>query len=198
MIEPFTYTVPADFSSASYPIAAALLTHQETEIVGLDFSDPQGDKALFDVLEAMGARFERGERSLRVLEDCELQGTTIDLNPIIDALPLLAVIGCKARGKTTLMNGAIARTKECDRIAKMAEELRKMGAQIEECPDGLVIYESRLHGADLESHGDQRLVLALSIAALIADGPVTISDYTCYTKTFPNFFRALNFTSKVC
>lgn len=197
-IEPFSYAVPSDFSSASYPIAAAVLTGQEVEISGLDFSDPQGDKALIDVLSSMGARFEKEGDSLAVLQSGDLQGATIDLNPIIDALPLLAVIGCAAKGKTTLFNGAIARTKECDRIEKMALELRKMGAHIEELPDGLVIYESSLHGADLESHGDQRLVLALSVAALIADGPVSISDYACYTKTFPNFFRALNFTSAVC
>lgn len=197
-IEPFIYRVPADFSSASYPIAAALLTGQEIEIEGLDFADPQGDKALIDELARMGAQFERRESSLRVLSGSELLGCTIDLNPIIDTLPLLAVIGCFAKGKTTLINGRVARTKECDRIEKMALELRKMGAVIEELSDGLVIYESSLHGAALESHGDQRLVLALSIAALIAEGPVMIADYLCYTKTFPNFFRALNFTSAVC
>lgn len=192
-IDAFDYTVPADFSSLSYPVAAALITGQSIEIPALDFSDPQGDKMLLSVLEKMGARFEIIEGSaLRVLASPLLEGITIDVNPIIDALPLLAVIGCFAKGKTTLMNGAVARTKECDRIAAISQELKKMGARIEEHADGLTVYHSRLHGADVDSHGDQRMVLALSIAAFIADGPVRISDYMCYTKTFPNFFSVLN------
>ena len=126
-IEGFDYTVPADFSSLSYPVAAALLTGRALEISHLDFEDTQGDKALLNVLKEMGARFEKKGGILRVLPNSELQGMAIDVNPIIDALPLLAVIGCFAKGKTTLYNGAIARTKECDRIRATATELKKNG-----------------------------------------------------------------------
>lgn len=191
-IEGFNYTVPADFSSVSYPVAAALLTGEEIEIPNLDFKDSQGDKVLLDILEQMGAQFEKKEQTLRVLPNSHLEGMAIDVNPIIDALPLLAVMGCFAKGKTILFNGAIARTKECDRIKAIAYELKKMGAQIEELPDGLVIYESNLRGTRIDSHGDQRIVLALSLTALKTKEPLEITNYTCYTKTFPNFFRALN------
>ena len=111
------------------------------------------------------------------------------MNGCIDALPILAVIGCFAQGETELVNGAIARKKESDRIAAMACELRKMGAEIEEREDGLRIAPSPLRGADLATYRDHRIALSLSVAALGAEGKSIIRGGECAQKTYPTFFE---------
>ena len=116
-----------------------------------------------------------------------MKGIRIDVNQCIDALPILAVLGCFALGTTTLYNGLIARQKESDRIAAIAKELKKMGADIEEKQDGLIIKNSPLHGAQLETHRDHRIALALAVAALGAKGPSQIHGIECTLKTYPHF-----------
>jgi 5-enolpyruvylshikimate-3-phosphate synthase len=118
-----------------------------------------------------------------------LKGMKIDINDCIDALPILAVIGCFAEGTTEIVGGAIARKKESDRISAIATELKKMGADIEEKPDGLVIRRSSLHGAPLNTYHDHRIALALSVAALAATSPSTILNIECIQKTYSTFYE---------
>ena len=164
----FDYTVPSDATSAAYPWAYSRLSP------GLSFDKPQdptqGDQKLF--------------------EQNPLEGGTIDVNPFIDALPILAVLGCFAKKTLTLKNGAIARKKESDRIATITLELTKMGAHIIEHPDGITIYPSPLHGAKLSSHTDHRIAMSLIIAALNACSPSTI-DTGCIQKSYPNFIQEI-------
>jgi 3-phosphoshikimate 1-carboxyvinyltransferase len=164
-IHPFDYTVPGDFSSAAFPIAAGL------EVTNLDFNDVQGDKAVIPLLKNLPSR--------------------IDVNPFIDALPILATVACFASQKTEIVGGAIARQKESDRIRCIATELKKMGANIEEHPDGLTIYPSTLRGAELYAHNDHRIAMALTIAALNADSESTLHGTECVAKSYPNFFGSL-------
>jgi len=103
----------------------------------------------------------------------------------------LAVIGCFAKGKTTLYNGAIARKKESDRIRVMANELKKMGATIEEQEDGLIVQRSDLLGANLQSHGDHRVAMSLIVAALGAKGSSYLSGAECIQKTYPQFIKEI-------
>jgi 5-enolpyruvylshikimate-3-phosphate synthase len=134
------------------------------------------------------------ERTLTVKKGSHLKGIRIDINDFIDALPILAVIGCFAEGKTEIVNAAIARKKESDRISSIVLELKKMGAQIEEFPDGLIIHATPLHGAQLNTHRDHRVALSLSVAACAAAGASTLSGGECIDKTYPNFiheFRAI-------
>lgn len=184
----FSYAVPGDFSTAAFPIAASLITKSMLEIEGLDPDDVQGDKELIDVLKKMGARISWEGKTLLV-EPSTLHGLYIDINKCIDALPILAVIGCFAEGETTLYNGAIAREKESDRISTMCLELKKMGANIEEHPDGLTVKTSKLSGATLEGHRDHRVALALSVAALGATNPSTLCNPNCAAKTYPTFAK---------
>ena len=185
----FQYTVPADFSSLSYPLAAAVLTNSEIHIENLDFSDPQGDKQLIHSLQKMGACIEIDEKkgSLWVKKSHTLQGITLDAEACIDAVPLLAVLGCFAEGKTFITGAAIARKKESDRVTSIAQELRKMGAQIEEHPDGLVIHRSSLKGAELHSYQDHRMALSLAVAAIASKGDTVIKNVACVNKSFPSF-----------
>ncbi len=185
----FEYTVPGDFSSAAFPLAAAVITHSEITLDNMDLKDIQGDKAILPALESMGARFESRGSKLTVKKTQTLKGVRIDINDFIDALPILAVVGCFAKGKTEIVNAAIARKKESDRIHCIASELKKMGAEIEEKPDGLIIHPAELHGAlNLESHRDHRLAMALSVAALAAQGESVIHGIESIAKSYPSFF----------
>lgn len=189
----FSYEVPGDFSSISYPLVAAILMRSHLVIEGIDFLDSQGDKALIYLLQDMGADVRTSQHALEVFPTEFLEGRAIDVNPIIDALPLLAVIGCFAKGKTHLFNGGIAKVKECNRIEVIAQELKKMGAHIEVEKEGLIIYEKALKGAFVDSHKDHRIALALSIAALRAEGKTYLSQASCIEKTYPYFLETLFF-----
>lgn len=191
-LQAFHYTVPGDFSSAAFPLAAALVTHSEIILDNIDLKDVQGDKAIIPAFESMGARFESHGSQLSVKKTQTLKGTRIDINDFIDALPILAVVGCFAQGKTEIVNAAIARKKESDRIHCIATELKKMGADIEERPDGLIVRPAQLHGSpDLQSHHDHRMAMALSVAALGAHGESSIRGIECVGKSYPTFFHDL-------
>lgn len=183
----FTYTVPGDWSSAAFPVATALVTESELTIHDIDIDDPQGDKELIFALQRMGANIELSSRSLHVKRGARLRGITIDINDFVDAIPILAVIACHAEGETNITNAAVTKTKECDRIHCLATELRKMGADVTEREDGLQIRGRKLKGANLNSYHDHRMVMALTIAGLNAEGTTTIRDMECVSKTYPSF-----------
>ena len=158
-------------------------------IRNLDFNDVQGDKKVFSYLEEMGAKLEYTPELLKVVPGCRLTGKVIDLNETPDALPIMAVAACNAVGETRLVNAPQARVKETDRIACMTRELAKMGADVEELPDGMVIRGGKLHGAEVESYGDHRIAMALAIAGLTADGETVINDAECASVTYPAFVK---------
>lgn len=193
--EGFHYTVPGDLSSAAFPIAAAVATGSQLTVHNVDLTDCQGDKQVITILQQMGATIHVDTHSRTLFVDkrtTPLKGVDVDINDFIDGIAILAVMGCLAEGTTLLRNGAIARTKECDRIACLTTELKKMGADIEEMPDGLRINGSALHGAQVHSHHDHRMAMALTVAALTAHGESVIEDVQCVEKTFPNFKSEFN------
>ncbi len=187
----FNYTVPGDLSSAAFPVAAAVMTGSEVLIENVDFNDPQGDKEFLLLLRKMGADIEVCPEShtLYVRGGRRLTGTKVDLNGFIDALPILAVVGTCAEGETLIQNASIARTKECNRISCIVSELKKMGAAIEETEDGVRVTPSKLKGSEVLAHGDHRMALALSVAALSAKGRTLIKGVDCITKTYPTFCK---------
>lgn len=196
-ISGFSYQVPGDLSTAAFPTIAALITRSDLTLENIDLEDVQGDKKIFPILEEMGACFlyDAKKKELQVLgSKSSLSGGHIDINPCIDALPILAVLGCFCSSPLTLVNGRIARLKESDRIYAICKELKKMGASIEEREDGLTVSPSSLTGAVLETHADHRIALALSMAALGADSPSLLEGMECTRKTYPSFltdFQAL-------
>lgn len=183
----FEKVIGGDFSSAAFPLAAALVTSSNLVLENLDWNDVQGDKKLVDFLSAAGARLEKQERSLRCCGKEKLRGFTLDANEIIDAVPILAVLGCFAEGKTEIVNVAIARKKESDRLSAITQELRKMGALIEEKQESLEVWPSELKGAPLDSHHDHRIAMALVVAALGARGDSTLQGEGCIAKSYPCF-----------
>ena len=190
---PFEMAIPADFSGATFAACAAAVAGGELTLTGLDFSDPQGDKGVFDVLKLMGAPVMHGPDGVTLRGTAALCGRTIDLNAMPDALPALSVAACFAQGETRFVNVAQARIKETDRIAVMKEELSKMGAAVREHKDGLTIRHSRLTGAKVNGHDDHRVVMALAIAGMIAEGETIIDTAEAAAVTYPSFaedFRA--------
>ena len=188
-IKGFDVAVPADFSSATFFLALSAIEGTELELEGLDMNDSQGDKMVIDFLKEMGADIEVGD-TIRI-KGKKLKGATLDLNATPDALPAMAVVGCLAEGTTRLINVPQARIKETDRIAVMAAELKKMGADIEEEKDGLVIRQSVLKGATVDGHSDHRVVMSLAIAGLAADGITTVTTAEAINVTFPNFVELM-------
>lgn len=178
--------IPADFSSATFALCAAAITQSEILIRGLDFNDHQGDKKIFDIFESMGVSITRNEEGV-VVSGKTLRGIDIDMNDTPDALPAVAVVGCFASGTTRLLNVEQARLKECDRISAITKELKKMGADIEELKDGVVIKQSELHGAQVHGYQDHRMVMALAIAGLASEGETIIDTAESISVTYPGF-----------
>ena len=184
---PFEQRIPGDFSSATFGAVGAALTGGPVTLDNIDFSDPQGDKEVFIVLEKMGVTVERELTSASVRVDGKIKGIEIDLNEMPDALPAFSVLGCIAEGTTSIVNVKQARIKECDRIKVMTEELSKMGAEIEEKEDGLVIHKNKLKGCNVNGHGDHRVVMALALAGMAAEGETIIETAESAAVTYPTF-----------
>lgn len=188
----FEYRVPGDWSSAAFPIVAALITNSEVTVGNIDFDDPQGDKAIVNALIGMGANFicDEPNNKLKILKHNGLMGSIIDVNNMIDAIPILTVAACFAKGETRIIGGEIARHKECDRIAAIVSEMRKIGADIVEMVDGLIIRPSKLYGCTVESHDDHRIAMALAVAG-IGIGNVNVLHTSCVAKSYYNFVESM-------
>jgi len=183
----FSREIPGDFSSGTFFLVAAAVTGSRLRLTGLDMQDVQGDKAVVQMLKGMGCAVFNDAGGVTIEGPEQLEGATFDLNATPDALPAMAVAGAVARGTTQLLNVPQARQKETDRIAVMAAELGKMGAQVEELADGLLIRGGRLHGAQLNGHGDHRVVMALAVAGLVAEGETVVDSAESVDVTFPEF-----------
>ena len=182
----FDETIPGDFSSATFFAVLGAVSGTEIFMRNLDMSDVQGDKGVFDLLEKMGALVTTEPDGVRIKGE-RLRGIEMDLDPTPDAICAMAVAGCFAEGETRIVNVPQARLKETDRIAVMVAELKKMGADIEELPDGIVVRRSALHGAAVDGHHDHRVIMSLAVAGLCAEGETTISGAEAMSVTFPDF-----------
>lgn len=188
--KPFDLPIPADFSSATFFLCAGAMLQADITLTGLDFTDSQPDKAVVDYLRAMGADITIDGTSVRI-RGSQLTGTEIDMNRTPDALPAMAVIAAFAEGETRLVNVPQARNKETDRITCMAQELKKMGADVAELPDGLIIRRSKLKTTRLDGRGDHRIVMALSLAAMAIEGRTSIDTAEAMNVTFPDYVKLM-------
>ena len=180
--------VEGDASSASYFLSAAAIRGGTVRVNGVGADSIQGDVRHADVLEQMGAVVERGSDYIQV-SGGDLRGLDLDLNHIPDAAMTVAVTALFARGKTTIRNIGNWRVKETDRLAAMAAELRKVGADVVEGPDYLEIDPpDQIRTAAIETYNDHRVAMSFSLASL---GPaaITILEPGCVSKTFPEYFE---------
>ena len=190
--------IEADASSASYFIALGALgaTERAVRIQGVGASSIQGDIRFMEAAVQMGARIESGPNWLEIKRGTwPLKAIDLDCNHIPDAAMTLAVMALYADGPTTLRNIASWRVKETDRIAAMAKESRKLGAQVEEGPDWLRIHPlpaGKWQAASIHTYDDHRVAMCFSLAAFNPDHQaVRIEDPQCVAKTFPDYFETL-------
>ncbi|HSL55632.1 MAG TPA: 3-phosphoshikimate 1-carboxyvinyltransferase [Pyrinomonadaceae bacterium] len=200
-------TIPGDVSSAAYFVAAAmLLPESKLTIEGAGLNPTRA--AFLWVLSSWGAdistsalQTERNEPFGTIDVRGGLGATVRDSDRIlsrsmipslIDELPLLAVVGSQIHGGIQIRDAAELRHKESDRLATTAANLRAMGAEVEEFDDGLAVSgPTQLHGALIDSHGDHRIAMAFSVAALVAEGDTEINGAECVAISFPEFFTLL-------
>jgi 3-phosphoshikimate 1-carboxyvinyltransferase len=184
------FRVPGDFSSASYPLAAGALAGEAT--VGNLYPSAQGDTVILDVLERMGASvdWDRDEGNARVSGNADgLAGVTFDASDNPDLTPTVAALGAAAGGETRIVDAEHVRYKETDRLEAMATELGKMGAVIEEDRDRLIIDgdASELVGTRVDGRDDHRVVMALALAALVAEDETLITTAESVEVSYPGF-----------
>jgi 3-phosphoshikimate 1-carboxyvinyltransferase len=200
-LRPVELSVPGDFSSAGFWMAAAALRPGWSVIIG-DVGLNPTRTAFLALLRAMGAEVrvdgpspDIEPRGLVTVTGRGLRAIVLDAADVaaaIDEIPALMVLATQAEGITTIDGAGELRVKESDRIATMADGLRRMGAAVEERPDGVSIQgPAVLHGGIVESHGDHRVAMALAVAAVTASGPTTIEDADCVAVSYPNFFAQL-------
>jgi 3-phosphoshikimate 1-carboxyvinyltransferase len=197
------FIVPGDISSAAFLLAAGLLRGQGELIVkGVGVNPTR--TGFIDIVKAMGGfcRYVKNTESggepladiavkISALNSCAIGGNVIPR--AIDEIPILAVLATQAKGETIISEAGELRVKESDRLKTVCAELSKMGAKIQEKPDGLIIQgPTPLKGTTVQSHGDHRLAMSLAIAALVAEGPTTIEDVDCVATSFPNFWALLD------
>lgn len=183
------YRIEPDASAASYFFAAAAVTGGRITVEGLSSQSLQGDVAFCDVLEEMGCRVERHDNAITV-EGRLLRGVDVDMNAISDTVQTLAAVALFAEGPTTIRGVSHIRFKETDRIGDLAAELRKLGATVDEHPDGMTIIPGPLRPAEIETYNDHRMAMSMALVGLRNSG-VAIIDPRCTTKTYPGFFEDL-------
>lgn len=187
-----SYAVPGDFSSAAFPLAAGALTGGHVTARQLDRGSPQGDRAILGHLKAFGAKVTARANSATV-SGGRLRGADIDVRDTPDLFPILAVMGAVSEGKTVLSGGENLRQKESDRIATTTKFLQDMGARVLPKEDGCeIIGVDRLEGTRIETHGDHRILMAATIAALVSASETVIEDDQSYAVSYPGFVRDLH------
>lgn len=195
-------TVPGDISSAAYFIAAALLVPGSELLIKNVGINPTRD-GILRVCQAMGADitllnavYDSGEPvSDLLVRHSNLKATEIggELIPtLIDEIPVIAVMACAAEGTTIIRDAAELKVKESNRIRTVVDNLKAMGAHLEETEDGMIIHGGKpLHGGIIESHLDHRIAMSFAIASLIAEGETTIQNAECVNISYPAFYEDL-------
>ena len=202
-------TIPGDFSSAAFPLAAASIvpgSNVTLRNVGLNPTRT----GLLDLLLQMGGAVaeavdlanvqDSGDETGEPAGELAVRAAELHAVPVggdlvvraIDEFPIFAVLATQAEGATLVRDAAELRVKESDRIASVACELRKLGARVDELDDGMIVHgPAQLHGAEVECHRDHRLAMALAVAGLVAEGPTTVRGAEAIGDSFPGFVETM-------
>ena len=185
--KPTTFSIPSDFSNLALLLAANVLLGDGLRIE-INLGDmPQGDEAIVDILERLGVNVTLEEDIIKTESPLLLKGGKFDLSDTPDLLPAIAILALKSEKPIELFNVKHARFKETDRIAILSRELRKIGLDVEEKEDGMILKKSKeVHGAELNSEHDHRLFMAFSIAGMFV-GECTVSDPDSVKVSYPEF-----------
>lgn len=187
---PYDYHIPADFSSAAFPMVAAALGG-DCMVEGMDPDDPQGDKKIIDILRRAGAdvSFENG--CARISKN-RLNGCEIDMGSVPDLFPITAVLLSVSKGDSVLYGAPQLRYKESDRIETTVRMINALGGSAEGTEDGCIIHgKERLAGGTVEHLGDHRIMMSAAVASIMCDGPVLMSDPECAAVSYPGFAESM-------
>lgn len=188
------YHVPGDFSSLSYLLAAGTVAGEgPVELTGA-YPGAQGDTAIVEIIQRMGGDLDWDRQNgVITVRRATLEGVEVGVGNTPDLLPTIAALGAVADGTTRVIDAAHVRYKETDRVSAMAEELDRLGGVVEERPEALIVHggESDLEGTRVDGRGDHRIVMALAVAALAADGTTTIQGAEHVDVSFPGFFDVM-------
>lgn len=183
------FTVEGDWSQAAFYLTAAALGGTVT-IDNLDPDSAQGDKECVALYRRFGVSVSVDENGILTASPGTLRGIDLDASDIPDMVPALAVCAALAEGVTHITGAARLRIKECDRLAAMTDGLSRLGAEIRETEDGLVIQGvKRLKGGTVKGYNDHRIVMSLAVAAGCCDGDILLSDPESVRKSYPSFFK---------
>ena len=186
-----TYHIEGDASNASYFWAAAAVAGGSVTVSNVPVLSLQGDIGLVPLLARMGCEVTQTGNGITVALHDKLEGISVDMGDMPDVVPTLAVVAAFAHGRTEIRNIAHLRVKECDRLHAVVTELGKMGAQVEELSDSMVIHGDggvNLHGTVIETYKDHRMAMSFAVAGLRLPG-VQISGEGCVAKSFPDFWE---------
>jgi len=185
--KPTTFSIPSDFSNLALLLAANVLLGDGLKIE-INLGDmPQGDEAIVDILEKLGVNVTLEEDIITTESPILLKGGKFDLSNTPDLLPAIAILALKSEKSIELFNVKHARYKETDRIAIMSRELRKIGLDVEEKEDGMILKKKEeIHPAELNSENDHRLFMAFSIVGMFV-GECTVSDPDAVKVSYPGF-----------
>lgn len=185
------YTVEGDWSQAAFFLVAGAIGGDIT-VNGLDMNSTQGDKEIVNVIRNFGGNITVDDNEIRCFGG-ELKGTEIDASDIPDLVPIIAVLAAFAKGKTVIKGAERLRYKESDRIESVVQNLKLLGAQVQETTDGMIINGGKkLNSAKLKGFNDHRIVMAFSVAGLYIDGAIEIDDAESINKSYPSFFEDYN------
>ena len=196
---PQAYEIPGDFSSAAFIMAAAIISHNSSHVIinNLNVHNSQGDKKIIQILKEMGANIEYNEENSQIilngnLNKYPLKGIEVDCQEIPDLFPVLSVLGAFAKGKTVLYNASNVRLKESNRMSAIARELSKMGVQVAEEEDKLIVHHcDNLKGTLIDHENDHRIAMACVIAALYADSISKAKNIEIVRDSYPHFIDDL-------
>ncbi|HTU90297.1 MAG TPA: 3-phosphoshikimate 1-carboxyvinyltransferase [Gemmataceae bacterium] len=183
------YLIEPDASAASYFFGAAAIAGGRVTVPDIPLMSLQGDVRFVEVLEEMGCTVVRDKTGITI-HGGPLRGIDADMNDISDTVMTLAAVACFAEGPTTIRNVSHIRHKETDRLAALAAELRRVGAEVTEFADGLTITPRPLHGAEIETYNDHRMAMSMALIGLRVPG-IVIKNPGCVAKTYPHFFTDL-------
>lgn len=187
---PRVYHVEPDASNASYFFGAAAVTGGRVRVPGLGPDSKQGDLRLLEALQAMGCSVERGPDYVEVRGPERLHAIQVDANAYSDMAQTLYALAPFAEGVTEVRNVEHSRLQECDRIAASAAELRRLGQEVEEFPDGLRITPRPVTPAVVQTYNDHRMAMAFALVGLKVPG-ISIADPGCTAKTFPDYWERM-------
>lgn len=187
-VSPLSVNVEGDWSNAAFWLCAGAISQKPITCKDLDLNSRQGDRGIIDVLKAFGAEISISDSSVTV-SGGNLKGIDIDAENIPDLIPVLAAVASVSQGKTTIRNAQRLRIKESDRLAAVTDTLGKLGADIVQTEDGLIITGNEmLEGGRVIAFGDHRIAMTAAVTACRCREPVTISGAEAVNKSYPSFF----------